>query len=229
MGRASLALAVGACLAGCGGKAPESPSRVPQDFMEVRGDGAAVARLLEAGFGIPVRARDGTTYIRYGDADVGRREPAEDVLDLLGRDRNPQAAATLEIWDAPLCTSQNPRVFGLGEAKTRTAVASIADLGPADAPSFLPRLARVALHETAHALGLLHCDDAECLMHPADSVEQLDRTALAPCERCFGSFCRARGENLAARRSALEAAARVAGISVGPLARPASGSPGGAR
>ncbi len=227
MARLALAVALGLCLAACGGRGTAESSKPREDFMEVRSrpaGGQALVSILGAAFGLQVRDRAATRASgSVPGAGTELRPQAELLLDTLSRDRGPASAATVEFFEEPLCAAGKPRVFGLGEAKSRAAVVSTADLGPDDAPTFLPRLARVALHETAHALGLLHCDDPECLLYPADSVEQLDRTSLAPCDRCFSSFCRARGEDSASRRRALEAAAKAAGISVGPLARPSSG------
>ena len=46
------------------------------------------------------------------------------------------------------------------------------------------RLAKVALHETAHALGLTHCRQDQCLMRFSPSLERLDELRLSFCPRC---------------------------------------------
>ncbi len=57
--------------------------------------------------------------------------------------------------------------------------------GTAEEPGLLyERLAKVALHETAHALGLTHCQDHGCLMAFSVGLEKLDSIHLVFCPAC---------------------------------------------
>lgn len=81
-------------------------------------------------------------------------------------------------------------VFGEAEMGGRCAVVSgyrlrrNEDGTDAGLEVYYERLAKVALHETAHTLSLFHCDDPRCLMHFAASTKHLDRIRLFFCARC---------------------------------------------
>lgn len=81
-------------------------------------------------------------------------------------------------------------VFGEAEMSGRCAVVSgyrlrrNEDGTDAGLEVYYERLAKVALHETAHTLSLFHCDDPRCLMHFAPSTKHLDLIRLFFCSRC---------------------------------------------
>lgn len=53
-----------------------------------------------------------------------------------------------------------------------------------DPDLMLDRLEKVALHEFAHLLGLVHCPDSSCLMNAVSSVEEVDLRGDAYCTTC---------------------------------------------
>ena len=81
-------------------------------------------------------------------------------------------------------------VFGEAELGGRCAVISSHRLDetfyglPADADLATTRLIKCAIHEIGHTHGLVHCDDYECVMAAAHSVEWLDLKGARLCERC---------------------------------------------
>ena len=54
------------------------------------------------------------------------------------------------------------------------------------------RLAKVAVHETAHALGMEHCVAPGCLMHFSQGLRQLDALNLEFCSECLAALTRER-------------------------------------
>ena len=54
------------------------------------------------------------------------------------------------------------------------------------------RLAKVALHEVAHVLGLTHCREEGCLMRFSLGVEHIDGLAMRFCPECELRLIRAR-------------------------------------
>jgi archaemetzincin len=81
-------------------------------------------------------------------------------------------------------------VFGEAELGGRCAVISSHRLDetfyglPADSALATTRLIKCAIHEIGHTHGLVHCDDYECVMAAAHSVEWLDLKGERLCERC---------------------------------------------
>jgi len=55
---------------------------------------------------------------------------------------------------------------------------------PDDPELFMKRLFKVALHEWAHLLGLMHCLETSCLMHASSSVEEVDIRGDEFCPEC---------------------------------------------
>jgi archaemetzincin len=75
-----------------------------------------------------------------------------------------------------------PGAHGAAGSAARSAAGSAA---PPEKPGRLyERIAKVALHETAHAMGLTHCRKDGCLMAFSVGLEKLDGLYLAFCPAC---------------------------------------------
>jgi len=55
---------------------------------------------------------------------------------------------------------------------------------PRDNALAAARMAKEAVHEAGHALGLTHCDDYQCVMAASHAVEWLDLKGTAFCSDC---------------------------------------------
>lgn len=75
-------------------------------------------------------------------------------------------------------------IFGLGSLTNKACVVSTRRLGPADAIS--NRLAKVAVHEIGHTLGLIHCTKSvNCVMQDAKgSIKTIDKVSNRLCNEC---------------------------------------------
>lgn len=89
-----------------------------------------------------------------------------------------------------LCLPILTFVYGEALVGGGVAVVSLARLGalpcvPPQKPGRLyERIAKVALHETAHAMGLTHCRQDGCLMAFSVGLEKLDGLHLSFCPAC---------------------------------------------
>lgn len=87
-------------------------------------------------------------------------------------------------------------VFGRATVGGTAAVVSLARLAPeryglrADHDLFARRAAMEVLHELGHVGGLGHCDDFNCIMHFAPSVESIDVRGPRFCPGCLSSLPR---------------------------------------
>lgn len=104
----------------------------------------------------------------------------------------------LGVTAVDLCLPFLDYVFGEAQVGGRAAVVSLARLGGGRGAAGVPRevmlerLAKVALHETAHLLGITHCRAAGCLMSFSETLERIDRISLAMCPGCRADLARRR-------------------------------------
>ncbi len=77
-------------------------------------------------------------------------------------------------------------IMGLGYRPGKSCIVSTFRIRSADQKLFRGRLAKIALHEIGHNLGLDHCTNAEdCMMHAAEaSIHQIDKEKLDLCGSC---------------------------------------------
>lgn len=81
-------------------------------------------------------------------------------------------------------------VFGQAQLGGRAGVISLARLNaefygfPPDAPLLVRRARTVALHETGHLFGLVHCQTPDCAMRLATNIHQFDLKRAALCPGC---------------------------------------------
>ncbi|MEW5913562.1 MAG: archaemetzincin [Thermodesulfobacteriota bacterium] len=104
----------------------------------------------------------------------------------------------LGLTGRDLCLPFLSYVFGEAQVEGRAAVVSMYRLqdaaqgGKVSRALMLERLAKIALHETAHVLGLVHCQAPGCLMNFASSLASLDRLRLILCPDCQTILARRR-------------------------------------
>lgn len=96
----------------------------------------------------------------------------------------------LGIISADLCLPFLSFVYGEAQIDGKAAVLSLHRLrrGPdgKTEPSalFLQRLAKVAVHESAHIIGMTHCRNQGCIMCFSLELESLDSLSMAFCPEC---------------------------------------------
>ncbi|MCX8192059.1 MAG: matrixin family metalloprotease, partial [Nitrososphaerales archaeon] len=55
-------------------------------------------------------------------------------------------------------------------------------------PFFEKQFRKVLIHEFGHTLGLLHCNDLDCVMHYSNSPLELYRKGEWFCKNCWKKF-----------------------------------------
>ena len=104
----------------------------------------------------------------------------------------------LGVMSHDICLPFLTHVFGQAQLEGRAAVISLyrlrgRDQSEADgSPLVLERLAKVALHEIAHVMGLVHCQTPDCLMNFSAGLEHLDKLKMTLCPFCHEHLQRRR-------------------------------------
>ncbi len=115
--------------------------------------------------------------------DARRRQHHSGVL-LEWLTRTVSEGRVLGVTDVDLFIPVLTFVFGEAQLGGRAAVVSTARLHEGDPRLLIERLAKEAVHELGHALGLVHCRDAECAMSRSASLRDLDRKGNLLCRDC---------------------------------------------
>lgn len=179
---------------------PVDPDTGPRSLAEVVPVGrvppvacAVVAANLQAVLGLPAQVVDTRAPPARAHLRARDQYDAAPILAALQGDLEPPRLR-VGVTALDLCLPILTFVYGEALVGGRVAVVSTARLGarpgeppvaPAEAPGrLLERLAKVALHETAHALGLVHCRVDGCLMVFSMGLEVLDSLGLVFCPAC---------------------------------------------
>lgn len=138
--------------------------------------------------------------------DVVAVDPDIDARGAFDRTRRQYSSTALLAALLECCREPNARVLGVtgvdlyipvltfvyGEAQLDGTVAiassyrlqnSFYGLRP-DHDLTLTRFLKEGLHELGHTMGLVHCDDYQCVMCASTSVEEIDLKREAYCDNC---------------------------------------------
>lgn len=153
-------------------------------------DVALVRDALARFYGLPVRALPRVELPAAAWYAPRKRHRAEKILDFLDPRLPPDGARILGLTGADISTTKGAvydwGVLGLGEMPGRACVISAfrCHKTARDAQHARVRLAKVAVHEVGHTLGLPHCPTRGCLMEDAQGkVATCDRE-VDLCPRC---------------------------------------------
>lgn len=151
---------------------------------------------VERAFGLPVQLVDNPARPQ-GTLDARRRQHASGrVLKFLLENAPPQPKV-LGITDVDLFIPILTFVFGEAQLGGTAAVVSTARLKEpvpvSDARLVIERLAKEAIHELGHAMGLVHCATPDCAMGRSASVRDVDTKRGALCSGCRAELRRHQG------------------------------------
>jgi archaemetzincin len=102
----------------------------------------------------------------------------------------PAGGRTLGVADVDLFIPILTFVFGEAQIGGTAAVFSATRLKPEfyglpeDEVLLYERCEKEALHELGHTFGLVHCPDYACVMHYANSIEDVDLKSASWCREC---------------------------------------------
>ncbi len=107
---------------------------------------------------------------------------------------HPAPGKVLAVTDADLFIPVLTFVFGEAQLNGRVALVSSHRLAPeryglpADQALLQARLAKEAIHELGHTLGLLHCSDGGCVMASSPEVTGVDLKTARFCRSCSAAL-----------------------------------------
>jgi archaemetzincin len=124
--------------------------------------------------------------------DSARKQYDSSLLLMLIREyaRKTEADKILGITNADLYVPELNFVFGEAESPGKAAVVSLYRLEPrfygrqANRALFLKRVAKEAIHETGHTLGLPHCPNSSCVMSFSNTIHAVDKKKQEFCPKC---------------------------------------------
>ncbi|MBI5757009.1 MAG: hypothetical protein HZA46_00665 [Planctomycetales bacterium] len=156
-----------------------------------------VAEMLHDFYGLPVKTLDPVSLDEVPEAARREKDNGEAQLltshllqNVLKPRRRDDAAAVLGLTATDLWPGKGWNfVFGQASLDERVGVWSLARFGDPDAGEAayrqcLRRTVGVALHETGHMLGILHCTAYECSMNGSNHLEESDSRPLDFCPEC---------------------------------------------
>jgi archaemetzincin len=145
---------------------------------------------LQAVLGIPVDVLKPQDVPPSAFKELRQQYDAGLILKHLAQQNHPTHLRLLALTSVDLCIPIFTYVFGEAEVGGRVAVVSSFRLRhnddgtTASLDQYYERLAKVALHEVAHTLSAIHCDNPGCLMHFSPKVQHLDEIQILFCDRC---------------------------------------------
>lgn len=147
-----------------------------------------LASVLARRLGASARVHAPVFDIAFAEDPVRGQYYSSSVLASL----QPPAAgrAVLAVTEADLYVPVLTFVFGEAQLGGPRAIVSVHRLRdefyglPRDESKLDARLAKAALHELGHTLGLRHCDDWRCVMASSHAVERLDLKEAQYCRQC---------------------------------------------
>jgi archaemetzincin len=149
-----------------------------------------VERALVAFYGVEVKVLERATLPKAAWYPARNRWRAEKLLAFLDERKPADAARILGLTSVDISTTKGKHidwgVLGLGDLGGSAGVISTfrAKKGARDATHVRQRLAKVAVHEIGHTLGLPHCPTVGCLMEDAEGTVKKTDTEYDLCANC---------------------------------------------
>jgi archaemetzincin len=151
---------------------------------------AVVRANLTALLGLTIRESPALAEPEYALIPSRRQYDASRIIKA-HRNEKRSGRLRLLVTEKDLCLPMLSHVFGQAHLEAGVTVISLKRLGNPDPAAgrvstrLFDRLAKIAIHEVAHTLGVRHCRQEGCLMNFSLDLDHLDRLDLAFCPGCW--------------------------------------------
>jgi len=145
---------------------------------------------LSESLGVNCLARNANIELSDTYNHIRQQYESTRILSKLTKLDDDEKTKILGIADVDLFIPILTFVFGEAQLGKRVALMSVYRLRqsfyglPENEPLFYERCEKEAIHEVGHTLGLVHCQDFECVMHYSNSIEQVDLKSNSFCGEC---------------------------------------------
>lgn len=196
MGLSRREFLLGLALIGAGRRAWAQAKAAKALYIQPLGDAipeedvALVVQALKEFYGLDVRLLPRLALPASAYYAPGRRYRAERLLDFLAPRLPADGERILGLTGADISTTKGKvydwGILGLGSLDGAAGVLSSfrCHKKSRGAEHARQRLAKVAVHETGHTLGLDHCPTADCLMHDGEGTVLTTDREYDLCSRC---------------------------------------------
>jgi archaemetzincin len=122
--------------------------------------------------------------------DANRNQYNSSTIIQMFREKGSKYDRALLITTADLFTERSSFIFGEAHTASGVAIVSFARLRqsfyglPEDGKLFFERCLKEAFHALGRLYGITPCSNPGCVMHPSDTLPDIDLKSVSFCKRC---------------------------------------------
>lgn len=139
---------------------------------------------------ICVKSWNTITDLGRSEFRFGSRYSSTELLNYFSENTPEESGKILFVAVSDLYSPVFSKFFGEAQLNGKTGIISLFHLREEkeiriqNAKILISRIEKEAIHEAGHLFGLIHCTDANCVMHLSSSIDDIDIKSSSFCKRC---------------------------------------------